>query len=350
MNNMALFLYNICMEIIHREFLPSDTNSVHASTIEIWNGHPVFSWFGGSREGDGDVYISIFNLNNEKDIIKLGDTDIVPRWNPILVNFGKKIVLFEKAGVFCDRWQTFIHDITNWDSNITQKEIRHNQIVLPAGLNGPVKSKPLIKDGVIYCGSSFETLYDWTSYIEEYTIDNGRLTFRNRSKPLIEKEKIIYSNHRSGRTERSLGIIQPTLWSQNDKLYAFFRSSNGLNAIYFSEYLNSEWTDPVATNLPNPNSAVDVSTYNGDLYLAWNPSPHNRFPLNVGKLVRKGQSSEFEVKDEICISDDLDYDNFYKKGCNSPELSYPYMIENDGKLHLTYTRGRSKIEYVVIKL
>jgi len=338
------------MEIIHREFLPSDTRSVHASTIEIWNGHPVLAWFGGSREGEGDVSIYIYNLNNKKDIIKLGDTDVVPRWNPILVNLGEKIILFEKVGVFCDRWATFIHDITNWDSNTTQKEIRHNQIVLPAGLNGPVKSRPLIKDGIMYCGSSFETIYDWTSYIEEYEIDNGQLIFKNRSKPLIEKEKIIYSNHRSGKTERSLGIIQPTLWSQDDKLYAFFRSSNGLNTIYFSEYLRSEWSNPIATNFPNPNSAVDVATCNGDLYLAWNPNPHDRFPLMVSKIRRKGKSSAFEVEDEICISNDLDYDNFYKKGCNSPELSYPYLTENDGKLHLTYTWGRKLIEHCVIKV
>jgi predicted neuraminidase len=338
------------MKITHREFLPSKTRSVHAATVEMWDGHPVFSWFGGTREGCQDVSIFVYNLNDKKDTIVLGHSDEIPRWNPILVSLGCKLILFEKFGEFCDRWQTFIHDITSWDINIPKNEILSKRILLPAGLNGPVKSKPLIKNEIMYCGSSFETLYDWTSYIEEYDIRNGELIFRNRSKPLTEKKKVIYRNYWNGSTERSLGIIQPSLCEINNNVYAFFRSSNGLNSIYFSEYVNSEWSDPVPTNLPNPNSAVDVVACNGCLYLAWNPDPHNRFPLMVSKIKRDGQSSYFMIEDEICISNDLNYDNFAEKGCNSPELSYPYIIASDGKLHLVYTWGRKNIEYCVLEV
>jgi predicted neuraminidase len=347
------------MRIIHREFLPSQTMSVHASTIEIWNEHPVFAWFGGMREGAPDTSIYVYNLNGEKETLKLGNKDTIPRWNPILVNLGKNIILFEKVGIFCDRWQTFIHDITNWDTNVTSKEIRLKQKILPAGLNGPVKSRPFIKDDKMYCGSSVETIYDWTSYIEEYTIyrDKG-LIFDGRSQPLTEPRKVVFSNPRSGKTERSLGIIQPTIWEEpNGNLAAFFRSSRGLGSIYYSHTYgeNGMWSSPVSTNMANPNSAVDVATCEGDLYLVWNPDVHWRFPLVVSKLkkthgVGNGGGVGFVTVETLTIRDDLNDQNFMDKGCNTPELSYPYMIEHNGQLHISYTYGRSKIEYCIISL
>ena len=39
-----------------------------------------------------------------------------------------------------------------------------------------------------------------------------------------------------------------------------------------------------------------------------------------------------------------------EKQTYSPELSYPYMIEENGKLHLVYTYGRTLIEYVIIEI
>ena len=341
------------MKIIHREILPSNTKSVHASTIEIWNDHPVFSWFGGSREGAPDVNIHLYNLNDKKETIIIGQREAMPRWNPILVNINEELILFEKAGVFCDRWQTFIHNVTDWDENTTPKEIEAKKLVLPAGLNGPVKSRPVIKLGTMYCGSSVETPYDWTSYIEEFQVGDSSVNFDKRSKPLNVPRKVLYSNPFNGETRRSLGVIQPTLWFDGDKLCAFFRSSGGLNSVYFSERVQNGgeewWTQPVPTNLPNPNSAVDVATYNGRLFMIWNPSKTDRFPLVVSEIKRTGDA-EFKTLDNIVVQDNLTRENFINKGCNSPELSYPYMIENNGKLHITYTYGRSKINYCIVQI
>lgn len=345
------------MKITHRETLPTNTASCHASTIEIWNGHPVFAWFGGTREGNADVCIYLYNLNDDRKMILLGNEEAIPRWNPILVNLGDRLILFEKAGMFCDRWQTFIHDISKWDANIAKKEIRDSQQFLPAGLNGPVKSRPLIKDGRMYCGSSVETIYDWTSYIEEYVISHDGLHYNNRSAPLVAPIRVKYIDSRTGRNMNSLGLIQPTLWNEGDDIFAFFRSSKGLGRIYYTKRYwgrngRTYWHNPNATSLPNPNSAVDVATHNGNLYLVWNPSENERYPLVVSRIKRNGyaQDVDFSVEDTVIISDEINDDNFIEKGCNSPELSYPYMIEHNGQLHLTYTKGRSYIEYVIIDL
>lgn len=345
------------MKIEHREKLKVSTKSVHAATIEIWDNHPVFSWFGGTREGSQDTCIYLHNLKNKQETITIGFDDVIPRWNPILVNIGSDLLLFEKAGFFCDRWQTFIHNVSKWDEGITKKEIYQNRKVLPAGLNGPVKSRPLIKGNRMYCGSSFETLYDWSSYIEEYIIEGSDIIFDVRSNPIIEPIKKTYSNHRSGRTETSLGLIQPTLCELNGYMFALMRSSGGLERIYYvSRQMGLDWEywdSAIKTNLPNPNSAVDVVSYDGSIYLIWNPDERNRFPLVLSKIKMKNRLKsevEFEIEDSILISDELNDQNFIEKGCISPELSYPYMVENDGNLHIVYTRGRNSIEYCIVKL
>jgi len=332
------------MKILERYFLPSPTPSVHAATIEFWKGYPVFSWFGGTQEGFEDVAIYIYNLNNDKKTIVIGNKDAYPRWNPILFNHDNNLYLFEKIGIFCDRWQTFIHNVTKWDNEITEKEVRANQYVLPTGLNGPVKLRPVVIKSDIFCGSSQETFYDWTSYIERYKIDNGKWKFQQRSNPLNIENKVLYRDQFNGSTKVSMGVIQPSLWIQNGKIKAFFRSSHGLNKIFYSENYDYDsyenWATPEATNLLNPNSGVSAVYCKDNLYLAYNPSTQFRCPLIVEKLKQKS-STLFENNDVDGILIE-----------NKPEMyagfSYPYMIEHEGLLHLVYTYDRKRIEYVVI--
>ena len=100
------------MKIISREFLPTTTPSVHAATMAFFRGHPCYAWFGGSREGAQDVSIHLYNLNGDNKTIIIGN-DGIPRWNPILMPIKDKLFLFTKAGLFCDRWQSFIYDISS---------------------------------------------------------------------------------------------------------------------------------------------------------------------------------------------------------------------------------------------
>lgn len=336
------------MKILSREFLPCKTTSAHAATIEWWKDHFVYAWFGGTAEGQPDVAIYVYNLNNKGETIVIGNKDQYPRWNPILYSYQERLYLFEKVGLFCDRWQTVIHDITEWkSSNDVYDKTRKSSQFLPCGLNGPVKLRPVIissdQSESILCGSSFETFADWTSYVEEYRVVNGIWTNVGRSNPLVVKDKVMYADPFSGMPRMSLGIIQPSLWIDNNGICkAFFRSSHGLNKIYYSEMDDKKvWSLPVPTNIVNNNSGVSTVYMNGNLYLAFNNSDKYRFPLQIQRI-KQTSNAQFEIdkeQDTLLIAD---------KDAEIMEFSYPYMIENQGLIHLVYTHGRVVIEHCVI--
>lgn len=329
------------MKIKHREFLQSPTDSVHASTIAFFRKKPIFSWFGGIREGlaDSSIYIK-----KGKDLVVIGSDVHVAFWNPILFPYDGQLFIFVKKGEFCDRWQTDIYDISNFKE---PKKIG----ILPAGCNGPVKTKPLVHNDLIYCGSSVETRWDWTSYIETYKKDGDNFDCIYRTPPLVVPKKTFKIKTPYGQIveKETSGIIQPSLWMDKyAKMNAFFRSSTALGRIYHSSVdmsgVNqpySKWSDPKPTELLNPNSSVDTVYLNNRLFVVFNPSYKDRVPLVVAEL-----DEEFKAKDYIIIRDNVDK----TIGYNTVELSYPYMIDHNGDLHLTYTYGRKKIEYVVLEI
>jgi hypothetical protein len=253
-----------------------------------------------------------------------------------------------KRGDFCDRWQTYILNISDIGSVRALRESKAQ--LIPAGLNFCVKTKPMVtKNNVLYCGSSVETKDDWTSYIEEYEYVDGEFQFKERSKPLtVDKKKFSFEHPWYGKiTKMTSGIIQPSLWRDNESRYhAFFRSSRGLGKIYYSteeghSWRDGVWTKPKPIELNNPNSGIDTIYMDERLFLVYNPSDTSRAPLVLAELDEK-----FNVIEEIVISVGI----LKEEKTLTGELSYPYMVENNGKINLVYTYGRTKIEYVTIEV
>ena len=92
--------------------------------------------------------------------------------------------------------------------------------------------------------------------------------------------------------------------------------------------------------------ASELDYIDDRLFLVHNPSQDKRIPLVISEL-----NDDLSKKDnEIVINDALDLNLLAKDRPYSPELSYPYMIENNGELHLVYTYARLKIEYVRIRI
>lgn len=219
--------------------------------------------------------------------------------------------------------------------------------MLPAGLNGPVKTKPIVSSGKIYCGSSVETILDWTSYIEQYVFANDCFTFYDRSEPLYVNKRTV--ENQAGMRMTTKGIIQPSLWISNGQINAFFRSSTGLGKIYHSKIYEEEiyeelWTSPKPTKLSNPNSGIDTIYANDKLYLIYNPSESERDPLHIAEL-----DDNFNIVDTLEI-EKLSELGPFTDGCLTRELSYPYAVCDDENIHLVYTYGRSKIKYCKIQL
>jgi len=329
------------MEIIDRKFLDVETPTCHASAVAFYKDAPIFAWFGGQREGmpDSSIYIQY-----KGKVKALGETSNVAFWNPILFTIKDELFLSYKVGEFCDRWQTYIINITDIENIKDLNKVKKQ--IIPAGLNFCVKTKPLIYGGFIYCGSSVETIFDWTSYIEVYGYRNNEFKYVSRSRPLTVEKKIYeYESSYYGKVRRlTTGIIQPSIW-RDDKanLHAFFRSSTGLGKIYYSQRYNDEnelaWSDPMPTKFLNPNSSVDTAYIDSRLFLVHNPSKTYRYPLVLKELNEK-----FDVIDELVIKEKV------KGRTHTPELSYPFLIEYNKQLHLTYTHGRSGAEYCVIKI
>lgn len=331
------------MKIIDRKFLNVTTPSCHAGTIAIFNNKPVYAWFGGSREGAPDV--SVYVQYDDKIIVfKYGN---IAHWNPILFVCEDNLFLSFKIGKFCDSWANFITNISdifqsNFDPNKTKYQI------IPAGLNFCTKTKPIVQwDHVngcntIFCGSSVETIVDWSAYIEIYQIKNGIFEFKYRSRPLTAPKKT-YQDPYYGKRQ-TMGIIQPSIWSSNDYFHAFFRSSRGLGKIYYScsggsDYYNLGWSDPVPTRFDNPNSGIDIVLIDNRLFLAHNPSDIYRYPLVISEL-----DEELNIIDEIVVQDKTEGTTI------TTELSYPYLISDNKNIYCGYTYGRSKIEVVTVSI
>lgn len=331
------------MKIIDRKFLNVTTQSCHAGTLAFFKNKPIYAWFGGTMEGlpDSAVYIQC-----DDKIYSIGDQDQIPRWNPILFPCNGKLFLFIKIGLFCDRWNSILYDISSiFDNDDFDINMIFSKII-PAGINGPVKTKCIEKNGLIYCGSSVETIVDWSGFIETWRYDMGMedLIFVSRTSPLTAP-KIIYTDL-YGYKRHTMGLIQPSLYVDgNGNLNAFLRSSRGLGRIYHShseDKMNELWSSPKSTKFLNPNSGIDCVYYNNRLFLIYNPSEIARSPLNLAEL----DEETLDIIDEITIEKDIPKE----EKTLSSELSYPYIVENEGKLHCVYTYGRSRMVYCSISI
>lgn len=90
------------MKIIETKTLDTVTKCTHASSIVVYKGKTIFSWFGGEYEGSQDCSIYV-QIGDEQHIIK--PYAVLPMWNPVLFEIEDRLFVFVKAGTFCDRWK-----------------------------------------------------------------------------------------------------------------------------------------------------------------------------------------------------------------------------------------------------
>lgn len=312
-------LYAIHPSIILEEFIFVDPpfSSCHASTLtETLEGKLLCSWFAGKEEGAEDVKIWISKKDKEKwSLPVIVAKESRPCWNPVLYTLlNGDILLFYKAGPNPQSWSGFLkRSLDGGDTWL-------NSFDLPAGVIGPVKNRPLLLDGkTLLCGSSIESWRRWGCWID-ITFDEGA-TWK-KSSPINLDTQLF-------------GIIQPALVFSKDKIKLFARSYQ-VGSICTAESSDKglTWSAVSATNLPNPNSAIDaINLIDERILLVYNHSTKNRYPLNVALSVDGGKTWEMKLVLET----------------EPGEFSYPCVIQTKDKLvHISYTWNRKHIKHVVL--
>lgn len=316
-----------------REFLYPDSMipSAHASTIAETPDHGLLAaWFGGSAEGQDDVEIWVSRKEHGKDWSTpeaVTNTPHMPVWNPVLFVEADTTWLFFKVGPSPREWVgAYLRSVDNGRS-------WSPATYLPAGLMGPVRTKPLdLGDGVWLAGSSVEAGYRWDSPADapyrawavwvERTEDHGRTWSRHG--PV-------------GVPDEPFGVIQPTLWqTAGGEVRMLMRSTDRIGRIVASSSTDGgkSWTPAVPTGLPNPNAGIDVVRLNdGRVILVYNHLTEGRNALHVALSEDDGETwGEPRLLEE-----------------GPGEYSYPAVIQSaDGLVHVTYTWRRTRIRHVVI--
>jgi predicted neuraminidase len=295
--------------------------------VEAEPGHIIAAWFGGTDEGEPDVGIWVAHRKggNWSDPLEAARHERVPCWNPVLWKdrISGEIWLFYKAGPSPTTWSGFLKRSTDGGKTWSEEEL------LPAGILGPIKNKPLqLEDGTLLCGSSVESWKAWGCWCE-ITRDGGRTW--SKGSPINLKENFE-------------GVIQPTIFRAGPGLLRMLMRTNdpiGKIAMSVSEDEGRSWSDATLIDLPNPDSGFDaVNLKDGRVVLLYNPTVRvpgddMRSPLSVAISSDGGQSWKRIV--------DLE---------NTPggEFSYPAVIQtSDGKVAMTYTWNREKIRFALLE-
>jgi alpha-L-rhamnosidase len=300
----------------------------HAATIAETPAGLIAAWFGGTKEGNKDVCIWTSHLVNNKwtapakvaDGI-MNDTLRYPCYNPVLFyTSGGELLLFYKIGPNVAGWTGWMKRSKDNGKTWSERE------ALPDGFLGPIKNKPVVVNGVLYCPSSTEK-GGWKAHIE-FTPDNGKT----------------WTKTASLNDGKAMEAIQPSILQHKDgRLQLLCRSRNTtLNETWSSDG-GKTWSEMKASGLPNNNAGTDAVTlkdgrqllvYNHVLPAAsWVRGKGPRTPMNVAVSNDGIKWFAATVLEDSPIS----------------QYSYPSVIQTkDGMVHIVYTWRRERIKHVVI--
>lgn len=306
----------------------------HASTLEcLPDGTIVAAWFGGTKEKNDDVAIWVSRYRNGKWEPQRVAADVkdVPCWNPVLFDAGDRLVLYYKVGKTIQKWQTLYTE--SYDGGVTWTEGRE---LVPGdfGGRGPVKNKPIrLSDGAILAPASIETETSWDCFTDR-SEDNGR-TWQASAYVPLDHEALQYK-----------GIIQPTLWEDDDHVvHMFTRSTEG--AIYHaaSYDMGRSWQKAEPSGLPNNNSGIDlVRMEDGRLALIYNP-------VSGARGVRTPICFKISEDNGQTWSPDYYLDHFpVEQKERFATFAYPAVISRGNHLLITYTWKRETIAFWDIEL
>lgn len=294
--------------------------SCHASTLAETKSGLIAAWFGGSDEGEPDVTIWTARHDGTNWLAPVEvatgvqpDGKRFPCWNPVLFQApAGPLLLFYKVGPSPSKWWGLL--IRSEDAGRTWSRPER----LPDNIFGPIKNKPVLVNGRLWCPSSSEDK-GWRIHME-FTDDLGKTWQRTEA-----------LNDRN-----AFGAIQPALlvWPPQQRVQLLNRSRQGKITECWSEDGGKTFSSMRATSVVNPNSGLDaVMLKDGQAVLVYNDTPKGRSPLNVATS-----------------TDGQKWKNAVTLESEPGEFSYPAVIQTrDGRVHVTYTWKRERIRHVILQ-
>jgi predicted neuraminidase len=316
------------VSMVAKDFIFGDDRpfaECHASTVlRVGDGKFLVAWFGGTREKHDDVGIWLSKgepgkWSPPREVAKIREN---AHWNPVLFKDPSgSVILFFKVGKVTDRWETWFK-VSN-DAGETWSEARE---LVPGdkGGRGPVRNKPIVlSDGSWLAPASNELNEVWNAFVDRS--EDGGKTWVSSEFLEINRDSI-----------PGEGVIQPTLWeSAAGNVHMLLRSSAGVICRSDSEDYGQTWSPVYKTNLPNPNSGIDVTKLEDNtLVLIFNPDDENwgsRSPISLAVSTDNGRSWDPVIELE--------------RGNDEDEFSYPSVIAFGDTVALTYTWKRQRIAF-----
>lgn len=297
----------------------------HASTIlRTKDGKFLVAWFGGTHEKHDDVgiWLSKGEPDNWSAPVEVAKIREDAHWNPVLFQDPSgTITLFFKVGKTIDFWETW-YQVSN-DQGETWSEAKE-LVAGDKGGRGPVRNKPIVlSNGTWLAPASNELNKVWNAFVD-ISEDNGK-TWTENEFVKLERDSAFGE-----------GVIQPALWeSAPGKVHMLLRSSAGVICRSDSEDYGKTWSPVYKTDLPNPNSGIDVTKLEDNtLVLIFNPDDENwgsRSPISLAVSKDNGKTWESAME--------LD------KGAKEDEFSYPSVISFGDTVAVTYTWKRQRIAF-----
>lgn len=326
------------LTVLRREFIfepgQPGCNSVHASTIAPFGGGFAAAWFGGTRESAPDVRIW-FSLRTERGWsrpVAVTPDNGVAHWNPVLFYDGVMLTLYYKEGLTPRDWRTMVTDTRD---GVTFTEPRE---LVPGDSfpRGPVKNKPIrLSNGDLLAPDSVEdSLRRWQLYADISHGGGGSWTLSDPIAFIVGDR--LYKSKEELPPDAD-GLIQPSAWEERGRpgrVHMLARSAFGKVYHTVSDDFGRSFSPAKPTVIPNNNSGLDCAvTESGAVVLCCNPVGDNwgrRWPVSLLYSEDNGES----------WSQPLDLESA------EGEYSYPAIIADGGRLHITYTYNRRTIAYV----
>ena len=309
--------------------------SVHASAIVSVSGNKLLAvWYGGSREGSGDVAIYGSKKGAESGWSKPGvlinraelarDTGrhIKKLGNPVLLSDGSKTVWMFFVSTSIGGWSTSaINLVVSHDAGQSWGKAKRLITSPFLNLSTLVKGRPFFyQDGSIGLPAYHELAGKFAELIRV-----------SQDGTVLDKVRITHGRY----------TIQPSIASLgSDRLIAMMRNTSTTRNVVraYGEQGGKAWSKPSYTDLPNPNAAVSMAGDENLLVIVYNDLKDDRNQLALAVSRDKGLSWNKHFQLESSGPDEA--------GIKS-EFSYPYLLRTkNGDFHLVYTWQRKRIAYI----